>query len=509
MAAKAANSGKSDDSSSISNPQDITITESAAELYGFQCPSPTSLAPKASQQLCEKGSNCTASLCCRGSCSTVSCSASQTQNLGKLCRDFECSDGASECCLSDFEGNTAFSINIACMSVVLLAWFIVRKKIERSRAAIDNNNNKSNGDGSQQQSPIELPSFGRSLFNIAQHTFTLFDFVTDCLMCALVHNLWKNDERQKTATHRARNGGVVNDIVIDPVSMWAALFYLSVFTIVTPFVVNAIILFRIYKKKMMKKPDFYAFYNEKGGFVALISFLACSNLFHFKLFQSRIFGLRIFSLNIDKSTLDLIDVLGLVTNFIEDIPQIFVQIIVISSGHESLFVFFSLFTSICALSFMIVSRVMRAAFVQRTRKNKRSQKTLLLKRMDDDDDASDDVIVIDANDGNGGKGSYSNVDDGDDSDDSDTDDEDQELDDYDDKASDRPARQSIVKMNNIHNRIASGEWSTQVLEMDSSGGTGGATVMVPVIEDDDVSEDDSDSDMTEINDDNHVDSEDV
>jgi hypothetical protein len=211
-----------------------------------------------------------------------------------------------------------------------------------------------------------MRSFGyefRLVFSVA---LTLFDFTTDCFFL---------------------------DFLVESAKVDASLqpfVYACIASIAVPIVVNTLLLIRELRTKAMvpywgrwcecscdvqlcslhsthslKSHDQYAtvhtavFFYEHQAIGALVFLIATTNCSLFNVISSRLLGLGAFSAPVSAMTESRLSARGMVSNLLEDLPQLVIQIIIVSKQDElNIFVLTSIVASGITLAFGVTKRLL-------------------------------------------------------------------------------------------------------------------------------------------------------
>ncbi len=135
-------------------------------------------------------------------------------------------------------------------------------------------------------------------------------------------------------------------------------FIASTTFLIIPFIFNLVAIVVIVNKFIKEFPTFRDWIIENSWITGLVTLIACSNLESLNLLNSRIFHLKYFSAGWSDKTSHFLQILGVVNIFLEDIPQMIIQIYYLSSQpNPSDFVIISLVSGALVLFFGILKRL--------------------------------------------------------------------------------------------------------------------------------------------------------
>lgn len=111
-------------------------------------------------------------------------------------------------------------------------------------------------------------------------------------------------------------------------------------------------------RRALKHPAFYAWADRRSSVLGIMGLMSLCGTDVLRIFSSKMFNLSVFSAPLSPSIVRFVDVSGLVSNILEDIPQLILQAMRASQGD--LFTTISLVFTIVSISYGVVKRIMVA-----------------------------------------------------------------------------------------------------------------------------------------------------
>jgi len=156
----------------------------------------------------------------------------------------------------------------------------------------------------------------------------------------------------------------------------SVLFIPALVFLVVPILFNVCVLGYTFVTSVLKEGTMETWLEGNYALAAITAIMSTTNVEVFNLLQSNLFGIESFRAPFPKRSVRILMICGLVTNVMEDIPQLITQILAASSGLDTI-TLLSIVASLLTISFGIVKRLMmilifRFGFTSRELKKQRA-----------------------------------------------------------------------------------------------------------------------------------------